>query len=153
MARLLEVYDEMLKEAELSKMAEEVQFMFAKYAETAESLLKEEYGTEFDVNDVESLARGLMERDSEILEETQKVAEYEEIGRQIAREFAEEVKKEAALGKIIPKDQKFLRNVAAGVTKAVRKTTGLIREYPKAAVGAGIGAGVAAGHMLSGGDN
>jgi len=92
MARLLEVYDEMIKEAELAKMAEEVQVMFAKYAEEAESLLAKEYGKDFDVNDIESLARGLMERDSETIEEQEKIAEYDAIGRELANRCVEHIK-------------------------------------------------------------
>jgi len=145
MARLLEVYKDMLKEAEFSKMAEEVQLMFEKYAETAESLLKEEYGTDFNAEDIESLARGLMERDSNIIEETEKVAEYEEIGRQLARDFAEEVKTAAVAGEFLSKAKNLGRDMVAGVAKTLRK-------YPKTSVGAGLAGGAAVGAALAGGD-
>lgn len=149
MARLLEVYEEMLKEAEFAKVAEEIQFMFAKYAETAESLLKEEYGTDFNKEDVESLARGLMERDSEIIEETQKVAEYEQIGRTLAQEFAKEVKTAAAAGTLVSKAKDLGKKVLLSVSEKIKA-----QPVRATAIGAtaGVGAGVAAGHMLSGGD-
>lgn len=149
MARLLEAYEDMLKEAEFSKMAEEIQFMFAKYAETAESLLKEEYGTEFNSDDVESLARGLMERDSEVIEETQKIAEYEAIGREFARQVAEEIKKTAGKASMVEK-------AMSPVKRLLSKTKTVIKNKPvQSAVigGAGLAAGTAAGAMLAGGDH
>ncbi len=150
MARLLETYEAMLKEAEFSKMAEEIQFMFAKYAETAESLLKEEYGTEFNAEDVESLARGLMERDSQVIEESEKVAEYEAIGREFARQVAEEIKTAG-------KTKALKKAVEMGPVKKVLTTLGTaIKKQPltHTAVGAtGLAAGTAAGAMLAGGDH
>jgi hypothetical protein len=92
MSRLLEVYDNMIKEAEVEKMAEEVQTMFAKYAEAADSLLSQEFGKDYDINDVESLAQGLMERDAELLETQEKVAEYDAIGRELAHRYVENTK-------------------------------------------------------------
>lgn len=97
MSRLLEVYDEMIKEAELSKMAEEVQFMFEKYAETANEELAKEYGSDYTQEDVESLAQGLMEHDAALLEEQEKVAEYDAIGREMAHQYMAELEKEAGV--------------------------------------------------------
>jgi hypothetical protein len=148
MARLLEVYEDMLKEAEFAKVAEEIQIMFAKYAETAESLLKEEYGTDFNTEDVESLARGLMERDSEFLEESTKVAEYEAIGRELARQFVDETKTAGKAG--------MLDKGLSTVKRVLKRTSTMIKRKPLEAglLGAGgLGAGAAAGSMLSGGDN
>jgi type IV secretory pathway VirJ component len=148
MARLLEVYNDMLKEAEFAEVAEQVQTMFAKYAETAETLLKEEYGTDFNVNDVESLTRGLMERDSQILEDSQKVAEYEEIGKALAYKVADEIKTAAIAGNVT--------KGADAVRKTLRTTASIMKHFPaQSAVlaGGGLAAGAAAGRMFSGGDN
>jgi hypothetical protein len=96
MSRLLEVYETMRKEAEAAEVQSNLKEMFSKYAETAESLLAEEYGKDYDVNDVASLANGLMVRDAEIVQEQEKVAEYDSIGRQLAHTYFENMKKEAA---------------------------------------------------------
>jgi len=138
MARLLEVYDEMIKEAELAKMAEEVQVMFAKYAEEAESLLAKEYGKDFDVNDIESLARGLMERDSDTIEEQEKVAEYDAIGREFANRLAETIKTAGVL-------DPTLKAVKGVVEHVGRKGSLAAMLNPKAAVGIAAGALGAAG--------
>lgn len=96
MSRLLEVYEGMLKEAETAEVEQNLTTMFSKYAEAAEAALKEEYGTDYNVDDVASLSVGLMERDAEILSEQEKVAEYDAIGRQLAHQYVQNMQKEAA---------------------------------------------------------
>jgi hypothetical protein len=95
MSRLLDVYEGMQKEAEMAQVQENVVLMLSKYAESAEALLTEEYGTDYDVNDVASLANGLMEHDAEVMQEREKVAEYDAVGRQLAHMFVENLQKEA----------------------------------------------------------
>jgi hypothetical protein len=87
MSKLIEVYNQMVKEAEVADYFEKIAAIFEKYAETAESYLQEEYGADYNVDDVTDLARGLMNRDSEILAEQEKVAEYDELGRNLARTY------------------------------------------------------------------
>ena len=96
MSRLLEVYEGMRKEAEAAVIESNLNEMLSKYAEAADAALAEEYGTDYDVNDVASLANGLMERDAQIIQEHEKVAEYDQIGRQLAHQFVENMQKEAA---------------------------------------------------------
>jgi hypothetical protein len=95
MSRLLEVYEEMRKEAEAAVIEGNLVEMLSKYAEAAEAALVEEYGSDYDVNDVASLANGLMERDAEFIQEQEKVAEYDQIGRQMAQMYVENMLKEA----------------------------------------------------------
>jgi hypothetical protein len=96
MSRLLEVYEEMQKEAAAAEVQSNLVEMLSKYAEAAEAALAEEYGSDYDANDVASLANGLMERDAELIQEQEKVAEYDQIGRQMAKMYVENMLKEAA---------------------------------------------------------
>jgi hypothetical protein len=138
MARLLEVYDEMIKEAEVAEMAEQVATMFAKYAEEAESLLAQEYGKDFDGNDVESLARGLMERDSDTIEEQEKIAEYDAIGRELANRLAESIKTANILDPTIKAVRDAARHIGSKGSLAAMM-------HPGAATGIAAGALGAAG--------
>lgn len=132
MSRLLEVYDEMQKEAEFAKVAEEVQFMFEKYAELANEELAKEYGSDYTDEDVQSLTEGLMEHDASVLEEHEKFAEYEEIGREMARQYIAGLEKEAA-GK------------ASLLSGAVKKVEKFVGKNPMQAAGIGVAGGLAAG--------
>lgn len=96
---LLETY-ELIKQAEQEaqpleeeevKIAEERMELLAKYAEFADNALREEYGDDYTEEDVEKLAEMLIERDMEISEEQEKVAEIVDAGKVLARSFAEEL--------------------------------------------------------------
>jgi hypothetical protein len=97
---LLERY-ELMKEAETveqpseeeTKIAEERMELLAKYAEFADSALKEEFGEDYTTEDVEKLAEMLIARDLEISDEEEKVAELAEAGKVLAHAFAEELQK------------------------------------------------------------
>jgi pyridoxine 5'-phosphate synthase PdxJ len=97
---LLERYEVMKQaneEVEISteeqeKVAEEMEIL-AKYAEAAEEGLKAEFGEDYTLEDVEKLAEMLIQRDLEIEDEEEKVAELTEAGQVMAHAFAEELQK------------------------------------------------------------
>ncbi|HNW88159.1 MAG TPA: hypothetical protein PKN48_00720 [Bacteroidales bacterium] len=91
MEKLIDVYGELVKEAEV-KVAEEKVAELAKYAEAADTLLAAEYGDDYNAEDVEKLASMMYEHDMGIVpQETEKVAELQEAGRIMARAFIEEL--------------------------------------------------------------
>ena len=96
MSKLLDVYENMIKEAEAEQVKKAALEALEKYAGVADALLKEEYGKDYKESDVEELAEGLMDRDIGLLEEQEKVATYDEIGRELAHAFAETLKEEGA---------------------------------------------------------
>ena len=102
MSNLMETYKNMQKTAEeaaaekaLDKEAQEVTNsrveVLAKYAETANGVLSEEYGDDYDEGDVVKLATYLIDRDIDEEENIDKVAEYVEAGQIMARSFVEEL--------------------------------------------------------------
>ena len=94
MANLLEVYNNMVKEAEEAQVAEEAVAEIAKYAEAADQLLAAEYGEDYNAEDVEKLASMMIEHDIAENEEAEKVAEWENAGRVMAQAFIEELNSE-----------------------------------------------------------
>lgn len=92
--RLIDVYNDnfVTKEAEESTdEANEAEEILGKYAELAESALKEEYGEDFEVSDVEKLAELMIEHDLYQEELEEKVAEYIDAGTIMARAFKAEL--------------------------------------------------------------
>lgn len=102
MANLMDVYEAMKKTAEDTTAvtpeadAEVTQQMevLAKYAEAADDYLKEEYGDgKYTKEDVEKLAELLIEHDTQIEIQQEKVAEYIQAGQIMARSFNDELLK------------------------------------------------------------
>ena len=102
MSNLMDTYNRMLAESdaiegqeELEKEAEALVHdrvgVIAKYAEAANTMLTEEYGTDYEEADVIKLASFLIDRDIDEEENVEKVAEYIEAGQIMARSFAEEL--------------------------------------------------------------
>jgi len=94
MAKLLDVYNQMVKEAEEAQVADEAVTEIAKYAEAADQLLAAEYGEDYNAEDVEKLAAMMIEHDVEENEEAEKVAEWENAGRVMAQAFIDELNSE-----------------------------------------------------------
>ncbi len=93
---LLDTYEVMQKEAAANEVESQRREMLTKYASAAEELLEEEYGEDYKAEDVENLAEKLIELDEEAVEEQQKVAEYVEAGKVMAKSFIKELKEKKA---------------------------------------------------------
>ena len=102
MSNLLDTYNNMLesraveaeeqvKEAEATQEVDERVEVLAKYAEAADGLLSEEYGEDYNEEDVEKLAKLVIDYDIEQEEATEKVAEFEQAGQIMAHAFAQEL--------------------------------------------------------------
>ena len=102
MGNLLDIHDEMLKaaaeqsvsveeEAEAQAVVDERVEVLAKYAEAADNLLTEEYGDKYEQKDVEELASMMITQDLQQEEDVEKVAEYDQAGRIMARSFYDEI--------------------------------------------------------------
>ena len=88
---LLNVYDNMQKEAALDAENRERVEILAKYASLAEELLNDKYGDDYNEADVTKLASYLIDNDVSVHEAQEKVAEYVEAGTVMARAFINEV--------------------------------------------------------------
>ena len=106
MANLLEIYDDMVQveqeqEADVIEKNAEAQLttdrveVLAKYATLADNMLGEEYGDDYKEEDVQELASYLIENDSAIEEQQEKVAEYVQLGTIMAKAFKKELEAEA----------------------------------------------------------
>lgn len=93
MSTLLEVYDNMQKEAEQNAVVNERVTLIEKYAEIARTELEKEFKKDFTNDDIAELTTKMIEHDMALEEQQEKVAELEEAGRVMARAFVEEVKK------------------------------------------------------------
>lgn len=91
---LLHVYEKMQKEAEAKALIQERVEVIEKYASLAEELLTKEYGKDYTQDDVVELADKMIQHDLSVEEQQEKVAEYDEAGRIMARAFVEELRKE-----------------------------------------------------------
>lgn len=109
MSSLLEIHDELLKaasaqtvvaeeEAEAKVVVDERVEVLTKYAEAADTLLAKEYGDKYEQKDVEELASMMISHDMEQEDNIEKVAEYDDAGRIIARAFYDEITKLSAEG-------------------------------------------------------
>lgn len=89
---LLDTYEEMKKQSALQQLENDRRDILTKYASIAEEMLEKEHGEDYDAADVEKLAEALIQIDVETAEQQEKVAEYDEAGRIMARSFIEELK-------------------------------------------------------------
>ena len=83
--------EEAVKEAEATQEVDERVEVLAKYAEAADNLLAEEYGEDYNEEDVEKLATLMINYDIEQEEAMDKVAEFEQAGQIMAHAFAQEL--------------------------------------------------------------
>lgn len=88
----METYEAMQKEAEVAEVEAQRRDVLTKYASAAEELLENEYGDDYNAEDVELLAEALIEADVQAAEQQEKVAEYENAGKLMAQAFVEELK-------------------------------------------------------------
>ena len=102
MANLIDTYNAMVENANsaaeaeyMNKEAEAAENarveVLHKYASAADSLLAEEYGDDYDENDVVELSQRLINHDIEQEEAQEKVAEYVQAGTVMARAFLNEL--------------------------------------------------------------
>ena len=95
---LLDVYTNMVnsqyeteKVAEATEAVDERVQVLEKYAELADNLLAEEYGNNYEKEDVVKLANLLINHDLEVQEQMEKVAELHEAGIIMAKAFKAEL--------------------------------------------------------------
>jgi len=93
MADLLKKYEEMQKQAEAEREVQERVEVLVKYATAAEQMLADEFGDKYTEDDVIKLASFLIDHDLETMEEQEKVAEYDQLGRIMAQAFVDELNK------------------------------------------------------------
>jgi len=93
MGRLLDLHEEKVKVAEVPVISPEVE-MLQKYAEFAEAELQK-LGKEYTEEDVVKVASWAIEQDLQTFSEEEKIAEYDDAGRIMARAFLDELDKEA----------------------------------------------------------
>ena len=102
MANLIDTYNSMVQNANANAEEEMLQKeaeaadnarveVLHKYASAADSLLAEEYGEDYDENDVVELSQRLINHDIEQEEAQEKVAEYVQAGTVMARAFLNEL--------------------------------------------------------------
>lgn len=94
MANLLEVYEDMLKQAEEQELVNERVEFLAKYAAAAEELLQAEYPNNYAKEDVIALADRLIDHDVQVSELQEKTAELDAQGREMAHDYIKEVLKQ-----------------------------------------------------------
>jgi len=90
MGNLLETYEDMQKVAEAEAVSQERINAVVKYASLAEEALSEEYGEDYDEDDVIKVAEFMIDSDLAQDDEQEKVAEYDQLGRIMAHAFADE---------------------------------------------------------------
>ena len=93
MSDLLKIHEEMVKVSEEQKLQDERVDAIVKYATQAEELLSKELKDDYNEEDVIKVAETLIDADLETEEEQEKVAEYDQLGRIMARSFLEEIEK------------------------------------------------------------
>lgn len=89
---LLDTYNEMQKEAEVTAEKIEKIEILEKYASVAEELLSSEYD-DYTAENVEKLASALIDHDMEVEEEQEKIAELDAAGRIMAKAYLDEISK------------------------------------------------------------
>ena len=87
---LLETYEEMQKVAEAEALKQERVDVIVKYASLADEALSEKYGDNYNEEDVIKVASFMIDSDLAQEEEQEKIAEYDELGRIMARAFIDE---------------------------------------------------------------
>lgn len=97
---LLEIHSQMLKEAEEKKLVAERVSILEKYAAFAEEQLRKEFPNNFTKADVAELADQMIQHDLAVEEQEakqaeaqEKVAEFDELGRVMARGYFAELQK------------------------------------------------------------
>lgn len=94
---ILDIHAQMLQgeeeEQEKTAEVEEQVDVLTKYAAAAEELLEDEYGEEYNEDDVIKLAQYLINADVEYLDQYEKVAEFDQYGRVMARAYVDEILK------------------------------------------------------------
>ena len=93
MANLLEKYDDMQKVAEAEELKQLRINEVVKYASLAEEALSEKYGDSYNEEDVIKVAEFMIDSDLALEDEQEKVAEYDQLGRIMARSYADELSK------------------------------------------------------------
>ncbi len=91
MGTLLEMYENLTKQAEEQQVDDERVQVIEKYAQVAQGLLEKEYPNNFTDEDVVKLADALIQHDIGAEESLEKLAELEDAGRVIARAFIAEL--------------------------------------------------------------
>lgn len=92
MSDLLSKYEEMQKVAEAEALENERVEAIVEYASLADELLSENFDeSQYNEDDVIKVAEFLIANDLEAEEEEEKVAEYDQLGRILARSFADEL--------------------------------------------------------------
>lgn len=93
---LLDLHQEMLKQAEVNEVDKQRVEVISEYAKLAEAALDQEYGEgKYSQDDVVKVAQALIDQDIELEENMMKVAEFDEAGRIMARAFIDEVSQNA----------------------------------------------------------
>jgi len=93
MGRLLNLYTDIAKTAEVQEQEEKQKELFQKYAEFAEAELKK-LGREYTEEDIVKVASFALDSDLSVLEAEEKIASFEEAGRTLARSFVAEISEE-----------------------------------------------------------
>ena len=88
---LLNVYNGMQKKAALDKVARERVEILTKYASLAEEMLSEKHGNNYNEKDVTKLSEYLIERELQLQDAQEKIAEYTTAGKIMAKAFLDEV--------------------------------------------------------------
>jgi len=91
MSNLLEKYEEMRKEAALNEITAGRVEILEKYATVAEELLEQTAGDDYTEEDVIKVAKYLINADLVEEEEQEKIAEYDQLGRIMARGYLDEL--------------------------------------------------------------
>jgi len=91
MANLLDKYEEMQKIAELEELKQDRINAIVKYASLAEEALEEQYGDDYNEDDVIKVAEFMIDSDLAQEEEQEKIAEYDQLGRIMAHAYADEL--------------------------------------------------------------
>jgi hypothetical protein len=93
MGNLLDKYEEMQKKAETEALEQKRVETIVKYASLAEEALSERFGDNYNEDDVIKVAEFLIDNDLKAEEEYEKIAEYDELGRIMARAYIDELSK------------------------------------------------------------
>ena len=128
MGKLLETYDQLTKVAEQETEKQLQVELLQKYAEVAEETLKEQ-GQKYTKDDVVKVASWMIEQDAIAAEEEEKIAEYDDAGRVMARAFIDELDKTAGISS----------KIFTNISKIPIKTRATLYEQLYKAHGAALG--------------
>jgi predicted ATP-dependent protease len=91
MSNLLETYEQLQKQAEYDELDKERVDVIVKYASLAEEKLSDAYGDNYTEDDVIKVAEFMIDNDLAVEEEQEKIAEYDQLGRIMARAYIDEL--------------------------------------------------------------